>query len=351
MVKIRSFTEKYVKQFAIVVLVATVVATAFISHYRVNSYSIGYEEAIILGQLGIFTGYEEGIDDTEFRDFLQSKASVNTAILSFKRMQGAYNINGVDGSILNEDDMFLYYKYLDIDAVPDLMPAGKDAEDRISAREAYYMAMRALGYSEYDYSGFASDESDGLLEFLQYLQFGFTLPVDEVEELTNGELACIIYETFYAIPDGADIQVYRIRANINSDFKRLLLEHGLYDDIPVTYVPLFVNGVYAQDTFFAFMGENAEGTLPKNEWGATYSYASQMDADDYIELLKTNGYTVDSQYNMEHTDDFGMTYNYIITLMYKAVSCPYKGENIEMTAYCVLKYDIDNDTLEWNLLI
>ena len=177
MVRIRSFTEKYMKQFAIVVLVATVIATAFISHYRVNSYSIGYEEAIILGQLDIFTGYEEGISDDDFRDFLQSKASVNTAVLSFKRMQGAYNINGVDGTILNEDDMYLYYKYLDIEAVPDLMPAGKDGKDRISAGEAYYMAVRALGYSEADYSAFASEESDGIAEFLEYLKFGFTLPV------------------------------------------------------------------------------------------------------------------------------------------------------------------------------
>ncbi len=329
MTKVEAFKDKYLRKIATFCLVVTVIASAFISHFRVNSYSVGYEEAILLGRLGIFTGYEEGIDDTQFRDFLETKAKMGTAVISFKRMQGAYNIDGVDGQLLNEDEMYLYYKYLNIDAVPDLMPAGAKADDPISSEQAYAMAALALGYVEEEPA----------------------VTAEPISELTNGELACIIYETFYAVPNGADIQVYRIRANINSDFKRLLLENGLYDDIPQEFVPIFVNGIYSQNTFFAFLGENKEGTKPKNEWGAKYVLVSDTEASDYIELLKTNGYKMDSQYKLEQENEIGDVYEYVVTLLYKTVEYDFKGEIIDMTAYCVLKYDIENEVLEWNLLI
>ena len=345
------FFKENIKQIASMMLVAVVVVTAFISYFRVNSYSVGYEEAILLSKLDIFTGYEDGIDDAEFRHFLMSKATIRTAMLSFKRMQGAYNINGVDGDILNEDDMILYYKYLDIDVIPDLLPENKKQQDTISSDDAYSMALKALGYDETDYSFLATEESNGMTEFLESLQFGFSLPIEEQSELTNGELACIIYETFYAIPNGAGIPVYRIRANINSDFRLLLLEYGLFDDIPTDYAPLFVKGIYKQNSFSALLGENSDGTLPKNEWAASYEYVLQNEVDDYIKLLETSGYVMDSQYNMEHTDEFDMTYKYIITLMYKEITFSYKQEQVSMTAYCVIKYDTDNDILEWNLLI
>lgn len=352
MTKAISFTEKYLRKIATFCFVVTILATAFISHFRVNSYSIGYKEAILLGKLGIFTGYEEGIDDTQFRDFLQTKATMGTAVISLKRMQGAYNINGIDGNLLNEDEMYLYYKYLDIEAVPMLAPGSK-SDDKISSLSAYVMVATALGYTQLDYTvtdAETGESTQDIYGFMKAKGFGTSIPVEQIDELTNGELACIIFEAFYTIPKGADIQVYRIRANINSDFKRFLLENGLYDDIPEEFVPLFVNGIYSQNTFFAFLGENNDGTKPKNEWGAKYSFVEKEEAQSYIELLKLNGYTMDSQYNMEH-DDSGFISNYIITLMYKTVEYDYKGETIDMTSYCVLKFDIDNNVLEWNLLI
>lgn len=353
MIKANSFIGKYLRKIATLCFVATILATAFISHFRVNSYSVGYKEAILLGKLGIFTGYEEGIDDTEFRDFLQNKATVETAIISLKRMQGAYNIDGIDGNLLNEDEMYLYYKYLDIEGVPVLLAPGSKTSENISSQEAYIMVATALGYTEQDYT--IADEQTGeltqnIFDFMMAKGFGFSIPVEKIDELTNGELACIIFEAFYSIPKGADIQVYRIRANINSDFKLFLLENGLYDDIPEEYAPLFVDGIYSQNSFFAFLGENNDGTKPKNEWGAKYNFVKKNEADEYIELLKANGFIMDSQYKMEH-DDSGLVNNYIVTLMYKTIDYEYNGAIIEMTSYCVLRFDTDNNVLEWNLLI
>ena len=66
------------------------------------------------------------------------------------------------------------------------------------------------------------------------------------------------------------------------------------------------------------------------------------------DILKKHN--IDSQYKMEH-DDSGLVNNYIVTLMYKTIDYEYNGAIIEMTSYCVLRFDTDNDVLEWNLLI
>ncbi len=256
--------QRLVRNFLVLALVCVCILTLNLSP---ESSDTGAEQARILYEIGVLPAYD-GV-------YLAKTAQPADVEHAVRKMLGS----GEEANIRN------FYRYLTLEVAPNLMFPEEKAT--LTETEFYGYLLRALGFSVVDEEALTKAEEVG---------FGFLREVrDSGEPLTNGIFATLLYEALFIRPDNLEnYTTARILANLNSDFKTVLLNNGVYDDIPEEYLPLFNNGVYKQDSFAALPGEDG-----KNEWTAVYLATDSVYVTDYINRLLAGSWTREGTYLLE----------------------------------------------------
>ena len=229
-----------------------------------KSSDTGADQARVLYEIGVLPAYD-GV-------YLAKNAQPAEVELAVLRLLGSGDV----------EDARNFYRYLTLEVAPNLtFPEEKES---LTETEMYGYLLRALGFSETD---------EMAIEKADEVGFGFLREVrDSGEPLTNGVFATLLYEALFIRPDNPEhYTTARILANLNSDFKEILLENGVYDEIPEAYIPLFNNGVYKQDSFSVLPAEDG-----RNEWTAVYLAADTDYITAYIEGLLAGGWTREGIY-------------------------------------------------------
>lgn len=279
-----------------------------------RSSDIGAEQARVLYELGILEDY----DGTYLAKAAEPKAT-SQAVL---RLLGCGDENQAPS----------FYRYLKILEAPVLVEPSAGASS-LTDTQGYVMLLRALGYPEDQLSG-ASSET--VLSLAKQAGFGFLKDVRESgEALTNGDFSMMLYETMFLRPNTAEFPVYRILAKLNSGFAELLMENGLYDDIPEEYVPLFNNGVYKQDSFAVL-----PGTENRYEWTAIYTNTDAEYVASYVNMLLSGDWLREGTYIVEEGD-----LSATIELLYRPVSTTSTQE----LAVAIESYS--DGTVKWALFL
>lgn len=229
-----------------------------------ESSDTGAEQARVLYEIGVLPAYD-GV-------YLAKTAQPAETEMAVLRLLGS-------GDAAHTQN---FYRYLTMETAPVL--TFSEEKKSLTETEAYGYLLRALGFTV---------EDEEILTRAKEVGFGFLREVRESGELlTNGLFATLLYEAMFVRPDNPEnYTTARILAYLNSDFKAVLLENGLYDDIPEAYIPLFNNGVYKQDSFGVLPGEDG-----RNEWTATYLAVEQDYIIAYIENLLAGGWTREGTY-------------------------------------------------------
>ncbi len=229
-----------------------------------ESSDTGADQAHVLYEIGVLPAYD-GV-------YLAKTTLPQDAANAVQRMLGSGNA----------EDIRNFYRYLSLEEAPNFtFPQEKES---LTETELYGYLLRALGFSVADEAALAKAEEVG---------FGFLREVrDSGEPLTNGILATLLYEAMFVRPDNPEnYTTARILAYLNSDFKDILIEHGLYDNIPEKYLPLFNSGIYKQDSFAVLPGEDG-----RNEWTAVYLAADSDYITTYIASLLGDGWLLEGTY-------------------------------------------------------
>lgn len=228
------------------------------------SSDTGADQARVLYEIGVLPAYD-GV-------YLAETTLPQDAEMAVRRMLGSGN----------SEDIRNFYRYLSLQEAPKFtFPEEKES---LTETEIYGYLLRTLGFSVTDEEALAKAEEVG---------FGFLREVrDSGVPLTNGIFATLLYEALFVRPDNPEnYTTARILAYLNSDFKEILIENGLYDDIPDKYLPLFNSGVYKQDSFAVLPGEDG-----RNEWTAIYLAADNDYITMYIARLLGGGWLQEGTY-------------------------------------------------------
>ncbi len=269
-----------------------------------QSSDTGADQAQVLHEIGVLTAHD-GV--------YLAQTAVPEAVT-----QAALRLFGSGDAA----DAPAFYRYLALEQAPEF--TFPKEQETVTETACYALLLGGLGYSD----------AGNVLETAKTAGFGFMREVrDSGTPLTNGTFALLLYETLFLRPETADYPVYRILANLNSEFGQALLDNGLYDDIPESYVPLFNDGIYQADSY-----AKLPGTDGRCEWTATYMATTETYVAEYIQRLLTGGWTREGTYVVEHE-----TLPATIELFYRA-----NPENPAQELAVVLKC-FDNGLVEWAL--
>ncbi len=229
-----------------------------------KSSDTGADQARVLYEIGVLPAYD-GV-------YLAKNAQPAEVELAVLQLLGSGDM----------EDARNFYRYLTLEVAPNL--AFPEEKESLTETEMYGYLLRALGFSGTD---------EAALEKANEVGFGFLREVrDSGVPLTNGVFATLLYEALFIRPDNPEnYTTARILANLNSDFKEILLENGIYDEIPEAYIPLFNNGIYKQDSFGVLPAEDG-----RNEWTAVYLATDTDYVTAYIEGLLAGGWTREGTY-------------------------------------------------------
>lgn len=272
-----------------------------------ESSDTGADQARILYELGVFPKYD-GV-------YLAEGATPEIAQTAIWKLLGSGDAKQTAA----------FYRYLNLETAPDLTVY--DAQDALTETQGYALLLRALGH-------FAEDVA--VLDKAKTVGFGFMRDVrDSQAALTNGTFAILLYEALFVRPPNTEnYTTYRILGKLNSDFKEILLNNGLYDDIPEAYVPLFNRGIYKQDSFVSL-----PGTQGRREWVAHYLNVDSEYIASYIDGLLAGAWTLEGSYSVEGDTPAQME------VLYRSFP-----EDTQRELGLVLKY-YSNGTVEWALLL
>ncbi len=272
-----------------------------------ESSDTGADQARILYELGVFSEYN-GV-------YLAERVTPKLAQTTIRKLLGSGDA----------EQTAAFYRYLNLETAPDLTVY--EAQDALTETQGYALLLRALGH-------FVEDAA--VLDKAKTVGFGFIRDVrDSQAVLSNGTFAILLYEALFVRPPNTEnYTTYRILANLNSNFKEILLNNGLYDDIPEAYVPLFNRGVYKPDSFASL-----PGTQGRREWVAHYLNVDSEYIAAYIAGLLAGAWTLEGSYSVEGDTPAQME------VLYR----PFP-EDTQRELGLVLKY-YSNGTVEWALLL
>jgi len=308
---------------AAVIAVCALAAVAGCSRNKVHS-DAGKTELETLTRLGII--------DPENVPELEAEVTAYGLAGALERLTGA-------GDPTRAADYFRNFTLTyDVDFYK--APSGTvlEPEAKISAADLYTACLQVLVYDPFTaYS--STDGTTGLtgaeavLALAQAAGFGYFSDVQAADTVTYGKLALTLYELLLLRTSGSDRTVYMWLGDLDSSFRSLLLNNGLYDEIPETLAPRVAAGMYLPGTFLAAVKSGAG-----SEWQATYVKVSEAEKTAYFTLLEAEGWTLETRLASE--TESGTT----VSLYYKAYE---QGTDGEMGL--TVKYSADG-TLNWYLM-
>lgn len=254
-----------------IAVVVVLAAGMILPRLRVRSSDTGREQAAILKRLGILSKSDPA--------FLGRTLTRGTAEETVLKLLGC-------GDAAQAAD---FYHYVKLQEVPVFHAA--DADAALRDVDGYRFLLETLGYPEKQIGAADADA----LKTAEDAGFGFLIAVRNGSlPLTNGKFTVMLYEMLFLRPNGTGFPVYRILANLNSDFAARLKQNGLLDEIPEDLVPLFNDGIYRKDSFAVL-----PGAADSCEWVCTYDRVSDSYLAQYLELLQKNGWNSEGTYAFE----------------------------------------------------
>lgn len=291
------------------VAVLTVVAILLVPILFPKSSDTGAYQAQVLYKLGVLDAYD-GVYLAKTTKPAHTTDAVLRLLGSGDKAQAAQ-----------------FYRYLQIEQAPDL--SFPEDQATLTETEAYGFVLHALGYAV---------TPEETLNKAKEIGFGILREVrDSGQALTNGNFALILYESLLVRPPNEQkFSTYRILGYLNSQFKDVLQENGLYDAIPEEYVPLFNAGIYKPDSFARLP---VPGAANQVEWTATYLNVEETYGTEYVAKLLSGEWKREGTYEVE--GDPKAT----IEVLYRPLTAGGKEElGLVVKTYA-------NHTVEWALFL
>ena len=214
-----------------------------------------------------------------------------------------------------------------------------EPEAEISAAELYSACLQVLGYDPFAAyagsveTGGTAGREEAVLELAKSAGFGYFSEVQAGKTVNYRKLALTLYELLLLRTEGSERTVYMWLGDLDSGFRSLLVNNGLYDELPTELVPRINGGMYLPGTFLAAVKSGAG-----SEWQASYVNVSGSQLTAYFALLEADGWTLETR--LEQSSEPAA----LIYLYYKAYAAGTDGE-MGLT----VKYSADG-TLNWYLM-
>ena len=291
----------------------------------VYSDTVGFESAKLLSELGIFY-IDKDMSDKELSDFLKEKSTKAIAYNLAFGLTGA--VKDPYTGLIDASFSLRFFKSENLSVYTNMLDTREYiSSTELSSTDCYRVFLDVLGYESM--KGKSNEE---VLLAAQNAGFGYFQPVDNKENITNGELVNTAFEALYLCGVKTKIPTIHSLSQINPDLKSKAVKLGMIDLFPED-IPMFTEGPYKTQTFSELIGTDVTTNVKKHEWSAEYLNVNLAGYENYKNKLVNSDWLFEVEFYKESED-----FEDLCVLYYKVID--------GLEHYVTLVFNKESKTLE-----